>query len=153
MYAFRVFCKTDPIVYKKVTGKEIPMKKKLFSLAVLLLCALFLLFSCAPAYEGDARIGTYAALGADGETVVYRLTLEADGTGEMIHYPTIGGETREDIIFEFKDDTLYLHGTEVVGGVIGRNELSGTLTLEGDVYTFELRSGASGTPLANFVQE
>ena len=128
------------------------MKKKLSLLTALLLFVCLLLASCAPAYLDDARIGTYAALGADGKTVVYRLTLDADGTGKITHYPAIGGETSEDIIFEIKDDTLYLHGTEVVGGVVGRNELHGTLTLESDAYTVELRSD-SGAPLANFVQE
>ena len=127
------------------------MKKRL-SFALALLLGLALLFSaCAPAYRGDARIGAYVALGADGKTVVYRLTLDANGTGELVHYPTIGGETREDIIFEIKDDTLYLHGTEVVGGVIGRNELRGKWILENGAYSVELGSG-TGAPLGNFVQ-
>ncbi len=128
------------------------MKKKILCLLALFACALLLFSACAPAYEGDARLGTYAALGADGKTVVYRLTLEADGTGVIIHYPTIGGEESEDVIFEIDGDTLYLHGTEVVGGVVGRNELHGTLAKENDAYTVELASDA-GTPLANFVQE
>lgn len=127
------------------------MKKKLCLLLALILGALFLFSACAPSYLGDARIGDYLALGADGKTVVYHLTLDADGTGAITHYPTIGGETREDIIFEIKDDTLYLHGTEVVGGVIGRNELHGTLVAESGAYTVALVSD-SGAPLANFVQ-
>ena len=113
------------------------MKKKILCLLALFACALLLFSACAPAYEGDARLGTYAALGADGKTVVYRLTLEADGTGVIIHYPTIGGEESEDVIFEIDGDTLYLHGT---------------LAKENDAYTVELASDA-GTPLANFVQE
>ena len=128
--------------------------KKTLSFVLLLLCALALLLSaCSPAYRDDARIGTYIAYGADGKTVVYRLTLEDDGTGVMIHYPAIGGETREEIIFELDGDTLYLHGTEVVGGVIGRNELTGTVFPEGDSYTFELRATSGGGVLANFVKE
>ena len=128
------------------------MKKKLFALFALLSCVAMLLASCAPAYRDDARIGKYTAVGADGETVVYSLTLKPDGRGEIVHYPVIGAEEREDVIFEIKDDTLYIHGTEVVGGVIGRNELYGTLVSEFGAYTVELRA-AGGAPLANFVQE
>ena len=128
------------------------MKKKLFALLALVACFALLFVSCAPAYRDDARIGKYTAVGADGETVVYSLTLKPDGRGVIVHYPVIGAEEQEDIIFEIKDDTLYLHGTEVVGGVIGRNELYGKLVLEFGSYTVELRA-AGGAPLANFVQE
>ena len=128
------------------------MKKLALSL-LLVLSLLFALLSCAPAYEGDARIGSYIAYGADGKTVVYRLTLSENGTGEMIHYPAIGGETREEIIFTFEESTLVLHGTEVVGGVIGRNEFLGTPTLSVDKYSVELRAVDSSAPLATFVQE
>ena len=128
------------------------MKKILLSL--LLVLSLFCsLLACAPAYEGDARIGSYIAYGADGKTVVYRLTLTKNGTGEMIHYPTIGGETREEIIFTFEENVLVLHGTEVVGGVIGRNEFLGTAVLSEEKYSVELRSVDSSAPLATFVQE
>lgn len=129
------------------------MKKRLLFALLFSLCALLILSACAPEYRDDARIGTYIAYGADGKTVVYRLTLDEDGTGALIHYPSIGGETRESIIFEFRDDTLNLHGTEVVGGVIGRNELTGTVSLVGDAYTFELRGSLSGAVFANFVRE
>lgn len=125
------------------------MKKKLLVLLALTLA--LLLSACAPAYRGDARTGSYIAYGADGKTVTYRLTLDEDGRGTIIHYPAIGGEEREDIIFEFRDDALNLHGTEVVGGVIGRGELYGTVSQLGDRFTFELRS-ADGV-LANFVKE
>ena len=127
------------------------MKKKNLMVLALALSLVLLLSSCAPAYQGDSRIGSYIAYGADGKTVVYRLTLEEDGTGALIHYPSIGGETREEIIFELREDTLNLHGTEVVGGVIGRNEVWGDVTILGDAYTFELRSG-NGV-FANFVRE
>ncbi|MBE6656074.1 MAG: hypothetical protein E7609_04305 [Ruminococcaceae bacterium] len=129
------------------------MKKILFFTLILCLCAPILFSACAPAYRDDARTGTYVAYGADGKRVDYRLTLEEDGTGEIIHYPHIGGETREDIIFELRDDVLNLHGTEVVGGVIGRNELTGTVELVGNEYTFELRGSSSGAVFANFVRE
>ena len=127
------------------------MKKRLFTLLALALALLLMLASCAPAYKGDARVGSYIAYGADGKTVVYRLTLGENGTGEIIHYPTIGGETREEIIFEFRDENINLHGTEVVGGVVGRSELWGEVALVGSAYTFELRS--QGGVLANFVRE
>ena len=127
------------------------MKKRLFTLLALALALLLAFTSCSPAYEGDARVGSYIAYGADGKTVVYRLTLWENGTGEIIHYPTIGGETREEIIFEFRDDNINLHGTEVVGGVVGRSELWGEVALVGSAYTFELRS--QGGVLANFVRE
>ena len=128
--------------------------KKRFSFALVFCLCLALLFSaCAPAYKDDARLGTYIAYGADGKTVTYRLTLSDDGTGVLIHYPAIGGETREDVIFELVGDTLNLHGTEVVGGVIGRNELTGTVTITAEEYTFELRGSTSGTVFANFVRE
>ena len=129
------------------------MKKRIALFLVFALSLVLLFTSCAPAYEGDARVGSYIAYGADGKTVAYRLVLEADGTGEMIHYPAIGPEEKEDIIFELTDDVIHVHGTAVSGGVIGRNELSGKPVLEGDAYTFELRSGTSGTALANFVME
>ncbi|MBE6567312.1 MAG: hypothetical protein E7657_01495 [Ruminococcaceae bacterium] len=125
------------------------MKKKLWILVALSLA--LLLSACAPVYKGDARTGNYIAYGADGKTVVYRLTLDEDGRGAIVHYPSFGGETREEIIFEFQGDTLNLHGTEVVGGVIGRNELYGTVSLLDDVYTFELRTDDG--VLANFVKE
>lgn len=128
------------------------MKKLALSL-LLALALLFGLLACAPAYEGDARIGSYIAYGADGKTVTYRLTLHSNGEGEMIHYPTIGGETREEIIFTFEGTTLLLHGTEVVGGVIGRNEFVGTPALSEDKYSMELRGMDSSAPLATFVQE
>ena len=127
------------------------MKKRILTVASLLLALVLLLAACAPAYEADSRIGSYIAYGADGKTVVYRLVLEEDGRGSITHYPSFGGETREDIIFEIKDGTLNVHGTEVVGGVIGRSELSGEVAPIGDAYTFELRS-ADGV-LANFVKE
>lgn len=127
------------------------MKKKIVTVLAVALSLLLLLGSCAPAYKGDARTGSYIAYGADGKTVVYRLTLNEDGRGDIVHYPSFGGETREEIIFEFRDDTLNLHGTEVVGGVIGRSELWGEIALLGDSYTFELRT-ANGV-LANFVKE
>ena len=129
------------------------MKKRLFTLLALVLALLMTLASCAPAYEGDARVGSYIAYGADGKTVVYRLTLWENGTGEIIHYPTIGGETREEIIFTFEENNLVLHGTEVVGGVVGRNEFLGTVALSEDKYSVELRSMDSSAPLATFVQE
>ena len=129
------------------------MKKSLFLALALCLCAVLVLSSCAPAYRDDARVGTYIAYGADGKRVDYRLFLNEDGTGDLIHYPLIGGETREEIIFEFRDDVLNLHGTEVVGGVIGRNELTGKVELVGDAYTFELRGSSSGAVFANFVRE
>ena len=127
------------------------MKKRIF--ALLALCAAFLLVftACAPAYKDDARIGSYVAYGADGKTVVYRLVLEEDGRGSITHYPSFGGETREDVIFELDGETINVHGTEVVGGVIGRSELSGGIALLGDGYTFELRS--KDGVLANFVKE
>ena len=128
------------------------MKKILLSL-LLVLSLLFSLLACAPSYKNDARIGSYIAYGADGKTVVYRLTLTENGTGEMIHYPTIGGETREEIIFTFEENNLVLHGTEVVGGVVGRNEFLGTVALSEDKYSVELRSMDSSAPLATFVQE
>lgn len=128
------------------------MKKILLSL-LLVLSLLFSLLACAPSYKNDARIGSYIAYGADGKTVVYRLTLTENGTGEMIHYPTIGGETREEIIFTFEENNLVLHGTEVVGGVVGRNEFLGTIALFADKYSVELRSMDSSAPLATFVQE
>ena len=120
---------------------------------MLCLCLALLLSACSPAYQGDARLGSYVAYGADGKTVTYRLTLDEDGTGVMIHYPSIGGETREDVIFELDGDTLNVHGTEVAGGVIGRSEITGTLSPVGDSYSVELRGTSSGTPLANFVKE
>ena len=83
--------------------------------------------------------------------MVYRLVLEEDGRGSITHYPSFGGETREDVIFEIKDGFVNVHGTEVVGGVIGRSELSGEIAPIGDSYTFELRS--SDGVLANFVKE
>ena len=127
------------------------MKKKLVFTLVLALAFLLAFSSCAPAYRGDARVGSYVAYGADGKTVVYRLTLEENGKGVIIHYPAIGGETREDVFFEFRDTTLNVHGTEVVGGVIGRSEVWGEVALISDAYTFELRS--AGGVLANFVKE
>ena len=131
--------------------------------AVLALCLLALVLSaCSAPYAGDARMGEYISLGPDGETVVYRVTLDASGKGEMIHYPTIGGETREEIFFTFDNDVLRLHGTEVVGGVIGRNEFYGTVALASDhsanvgnqaiVYAFELYSSQTHISLGNFVQ-
>ena len=122
--------------------------------AVLALCLLALVLSaCSAPYRGDARMGEYISLGPDGETVVYRVTLDASGKGEMIHYPTIGGETKEEIFFTFDNDVLRLHGTEVVGGVIGRNEFLGTLSLTVEKYSVELRAMDSSAPLATFIQE
>ena len=128
------------------------MKKTVLFL-LLILSLLFGCLACAPAYRGDARLGSYIAYGADGKTVVYRLSLYENGEGEMIHYPTIGGETREEIIFTFEGDKLVLHGTEVVGGVVGRNEFLGTLSLSEEKYSVELRAMDSSAPLATFIQE
>ena len=135
--------------------------KKILTLALSLCLLLALLASCSAPYLGDARMGEYTAFGPDGERVVYRLTLEESGKGVMIHYPTIGGETREEIFFTFDGDVLRLHGTEVVGGVIGRNEFYGTVALASDhatgvnsvpVYEVELFASQSGVSLGNFVQ-
>lgn len=120
-----------------------------FTISLLLLLSLF---ACSPAYRGDARVGTYIGLGADGEAVVYRLTLSEDGRGTLIHYPTIGAETEEEIIFAIDGDELRLHGTAVTGGVIGRSEYYGVLTAQND-YSFELCSSESGVALALFVRE
>lgn len=138
------------------------MKKTLF-LSLVFFALLALLSACAAPYRGDVRVGEYTSLGADSKTVVYRLTLNEDGTGTFIHYPTIGGETKEEIFFTFDEDVLRLHGTEVVGGVIGRNEFYGTLFLASDhspdagnravVYEVELFASQSGVALGNFVQE
>ena len=127
------------------------MKKRILTLAALLLSLLLLFVACAPAYESDSRIGSYIAYGADGKTVVYRLALEEDGKGSITYYPSFGGETREDVFFEIRDGVINVHGTEVVGGVIGRSELSGEIAPIGDSYSFELRS--SDGVLANFIKE
>lgn len=128
--------------------------KRIAGLSLLLVALLVLsLFGCGNSYAGDGRIGNYIAYGPDGETVTYRLELYENGEGKMVHYPAIGGETSEEIIFTFEDENLVLHGTEPVGGVIGRNEFLGKATQDGSKYTVELRSVAAGTPLATFVQE
>ncbi len=129
------------------------MKKTLRLLS--LACALILLFlfaACSPAYRDEPRVGTYVGLGADGETVVYRLTLSEDGRGTLTHYPTIGGETAEDIIFAIDGEELRLHGTAVTGGVIGRSEYYGILKADSD-FSFEMYSVETGVPLALFVKE
>lgn len=129
------------------------MKKRWILGVSLLLAALLLLVGCTPAYRNDARLGSYTALGADGKTVTYRLVLYENGEGEIIHYPSFGGETKEEIIFTFEDDLIVLHGTESVGGVVGRNEFLGEMTRSGETYSFELRSMQTSTPLALFNTE
>ncbi len=129
------------------------MKKRILLGLCLLLAGLLLLLGCAPSYRGDARIGSYTALGADGKTVNYRLVLYENGEGEIVHYPSFGGETKEKIIFEFEDEFLVLHGTEAVGGVVGRNEYLGEMILSGDSYSVELRAMQSSVPLALFTAE
>ena len=124
---------------------------RIFSLA-LALSLLCLFVACSPAYRDEPRIGTYVGLGADGERVVYRLTLAADGTGTLTHYPVIGGETAEDIIFAIDGEELRLHGTAVTGGVIGRSEYYGILKADSD-FSFEMYSAETGVPLALFVRE
>ena len=129
------------------------MKRKSL-ISLLLIAALLLsLVGCGTSYEGDERIGSYVAYAPDGERVEYRLTLNADGEGEMIRYPIIGGEEKEEIFFTFEGETLTLHGTEEIGGVIGRNEFLGSMVHDGSKYTVELRSIDSSVPLALFVQE
>ena len=129
------------------------MKKKSFFSLLLALLMLFSLVGCGTSYRDDARIGSYVAYGPDGERVEYRLVLHENGEGEMIHYPIIGGEEKEEIFFTFEGETLTLHGTEEVGGVIGRNEFLGNMVSDGKKYTVELRSIDSSVPLAVFVQE
>ncbi|MBQ9735409.1 MAG: hypothetical protein IJV96_01320 [Clostridia bacterium] len=122
--------------------------KKTLSL-LLCLCALFALLSaCSPAFKDDARIGEYTALADDGKGVQYRLVLNENGEGTLTHYSTIGPEETEDVIFTIDGDRLLVHGTERVGGVIGRNEFEGVFILEGDAYTVTLRSAQSGVALA-----
>lgn len=126
------------------------------------ICSLFLLFAlvllamtgCGADYSGDVRIGEYVALGPDGETVEYRLALTADGEGTVTHYPAFGAPTTEDIIFTVEEgDTLVLHGTEAVGGVVGRNEYFGKFVAEGKGYAVELRMVETGGVLGLFTME
>ena len=122
--------------------------KKTLSL-LLCLCALFtLLAACSPAFKGDAHVGEYTALADDGKGIQYRLVLNENGEGTLTHYSTIGPEESEEIIFTIDGERLLLHGTERVGGVIGRNEFEGTFVLEGNAYTVTLRSAQSGVSLS-----
>ena len=122
--------------------------KKILSL-VLCFCAIALLVtSCTPAFKGDERMGEYTALADDGKGVQYRLVLNENGEGTLTHYSTIGPEETEEIIFTIDGDRLLLHGTERVGGVIGRNEFEGVFVKEGDAYAITLRSAQSGVALA-----
>ena len=129
------------------------MKRRSFVSLLLAVVLLLTLVGCGSSYVGDDRIGSYVAYGPDGERVEYRLVLKDNGEGEMIHYPIIGGEEKEEIFFTFEDDKLVLYGTEEVGGVIGRNEFLGSLVHDGSKYSVELRSVDSSVPLAAFVQE
>ena len=131
------------------------MKRNLsFILALALSLALFALTACSADYSDDARVGEYVALGPDGQTVEYRLTLESDGEGKITHYPAFGAETTEDIIFTVEQgDTLVLHGTEAVGGVVGRNEYFGTFVAEEGGYAVELRMVDTGGVLGLFTME
>lgn len=129
------------------------MKKKALLSLLLVFVLLLSAVGCGKSYAGDGRIGSYAAYGPDGERVAYRLILGENGEGEMIRYPMIGAEEREEIFFTFEDDTLVLYGTEEIGGVIGRNEFLGSFVSDGSKYTVELRSIDSSAPLATFVQE
>lgn len=130
------------------------MKKRIAVSLALVLVFLLLFVGCGARYKDDARVGSYVAYGADGKTVTYRLTLDTRGEGKMIHYPAFGPEESEEIIFTFEgEDGILIHGTEAVGGVLGRNEYTATVALEGSKYAFELRAVATGVPLAVFVQE
>ncbi len=117
--------------------------------AFLLSCVLLAaLCSCAPDYANDERIGTYH----DRETGAYTLVLHTDGTGTVRHTSVLGTVTEEEIVFEFDRDYIDLLGKSASGGVIGRNEYSGTVSLEDGVYTFALESVETGILLGTFVQ-
>ena len=128
--------------------------KRTACLILALLLALSALTACGADYSNDVRIGEYVALSPDGETVEYRLKLKTNGEGTITHYPAFGPETTEDIIFTVEEsDTLVLHGTEAVGGVVGRNEYFGRFVAEGKGYTVELRMVSTGGVLGLFTME
>lgn len=129
------------------------MKKKIALSLALLLVLLTLAVGCGTSYANDPRIGSYIAYSPDGETVAYELTLYKNGEGEIVHYPVIGGEEREEIIFDFTgEDTVLIHGTAAVGGVLGRTEYIGKVSLTNGAYDIELRSADTGVPFAHFVR-
>ena len=124
------------------------MKMKKKAAVLLLLAALALgLMACAPDYTGDERLGLYE----NGEG--YTLVLEADGKGTMTYTSSYGILTEEAVVFDFeKDGTLVLHGTEEVGGVVGRTEFYGRPQKTEDGYTLTLRAVDTGVTLAPFVK-
>ncbi len=129
------------------------MKKKIALSLALLLVLLTLAVGCGASHANDPRIGSYIAYAPDGERIAYELTLYKNGEGEIVHYPVIGGEEREEIIFDFEgDDTVVIHGTAVTGGVLGRTEYIGKVTLMEGAYDIELSSADTGVPFAHFVR-
>ena len=114
------------------------------------ICAAMLLglCACAPDYTGDGRLGSYTDL----ETGAYTLTLRADGRGTVRHTSVLGTVTEEDIVFELDGAYIDILGKTASGGVIGRNEYSGTVEEKDGGYAFALKSVETGVLLGTFVK-
>ncbi len=109
---------------------------------------LFSLFSCAPDYTADARIGTYTD-----ESGAYTLVFRADGTGMASHSSVNGFENQEEFVFEINGDALEVLGKSEGGGVLGRNEYRATFAEENGVFTFTLKNADSGNLFGVFYQK
>ena len=95
--------------------------------SVLLCLAVCLSLAACADFSEDARIGTYHS-----RTDGYTLHLYADGTGEITFISTVDGEHREPFHFTLRGDELLITGTATSGGVIGRGQYSGIVSVTED---------------------